>query len=195
MTMVRTTTATTTQGTTSLCALFNHGLRHSSVLITKLPLVRRLALIETLMYCKEEEEDDQTGGRRRSSDGILYTSNSNSGGSVHHHNVAGAVSNNDNSTSRNQDRGRDVDRKALEIILSNVQTSPYLSEEDFKNAVLEVLEFSSSSGFLSPEVSNSITEAILNRNWEGLLSIASSSFFLLILILKIYLILLIPARR
>mmetsp|Transcript_12806 Transcript_12806/g.19404 ORF Transcript_12806/g.19404 Transcript_12806/m.19404 type:complete len:165 (-) Transcript_12806:811-1305(-) len=164
MTMVRTTTATTTQGTTSLCALFNHGLRHSSVLITKLPLVRRLALLETLMHYKEEAASNNQ-----------------------------ASSENDNSPSGNQDR--DVDRKALEIILSNVQTSPYLSEEDFKNAVLEVLEFSSSSGFLSPEVSNSITEAILNRNWEGLLSIASSSFFLLILILKIYLILLIPARR
>ena len=104
------------------------------------------------MYCKEEEEDDQTGGRSRSSDGILYTSNSNtdgsdgSDGSIRHHNAAGAVSNNDNSTSGNQDRDRDVDRKALEIILSNVQTSPYLSEEDFKNVVLEVLEFSLSSG-------------------------------------------------
>jgi len=84
-----------------------------------------------------------------------------------------ASSENDNSPSGNQDR--DVDRKALEIILSNVQTSPYLSEEDFQNVVLEVLDFSSSSRFLSAEVSNAMAEAILNRNWEGLLSIASSS--------------------
>jgi hypothetical protein len=70
----------------------------------------------------------------------------------------------------------EVDQNALNIILFNVQTSPYLSKEDFHSVVLKILQSSSSSlpSFLTAEVSNAMAEMILDGNWEGLLSITSA---------------------
>ena len=69
-----------------------------------------------------------------------------------------------------------MDQNALNIILYNVQTSPYLSKEEFQSVVLEILQSSSSSlpSFLTTEVSNAMAEVILDGNWEDLLSIASA---------------------
>ena len=69
-----------------------------------------------------------------------------------------------------------MDQNALNIILFNVQTSPYLSKEEFQSVVLKILQSSSSSlpSFLTAEVSNAMAEMILDGNWEGLLSITSA---------------------
>ena len=71
-----------------------------------------------------------------------------------------------------------MDQNALNIILFNVQTSPYLSKEEFQSVVLKILQSSSSSlpSFLTAEVSNAMAEMILDGNWEGLLSITSAVY-------------------
>ena len=129
-----------------LCDLFIYGLEQSNLLCEQLPPVRRLALIETLRHISACRGEVKS-------------------------NVGSSDEGNSDSINANE-----VDQNALNIILYNVQTSPYLTKEEFQSVVLEILQSSSSSlpSFLTTEVSNAMAEMILDGNWEGLLSITSA---------------------
>ena len=107
--------------------LLMYGLRHSPILRTQVPKVRRLALIETLQSITAEEDTQ-------------------------------------------------IDKDALFIILENVQTSPYLTKEQFQNAIQEVLQYvMQRSYFLTSETVDAMKERITSEDWEGLLAVTAAS--------------------
>ena len=71
------------------------------------------------------------------------------------------------------------EKEALSIILYNVHTSPYLSTEEFQSVVLEILQTPPSDSPSFPirdsTLKNKMADMILDGDWEGLLSISSSS--------------------
>ena len=83
-----------------LCDLFIYGLEQSNLLCEQLPPVRRLALIETLRHISACRGEVKS-------------------------NVGSSDEGNSDSINANE-----VDQNALNIILYNVQTSPYLSKEE-----------------------------------------------------------------
>jgi hypothetical protein len=130
------------QARTPLRDLLVEGLKTSSVLCMQLPRVRRLALIQTL----------QSSARGSTTD-------------------TATSSNRDNTTVTLVDIGKRIDKEALQIILYNVQTSPYLTQEQFQDVVLGVLNSPSSSS-LNPQIVNLMAERMLDGDWEGLLAIS-----------------------
>ena len=103
---------------TPLQILLISGLKRSKLLRAKLPEVRRLAMIETIL---DQQVDD---------------------------------------------------KETLAIVLGNVQTSPYISKEEFQDVVLQVLQ--SSKMPLESNVANDMAAMVLDGNWNGFLTLASS---------------------
>ena len=108
--------------TSLLCSLLIYGLKNSTILITKLPRVRRLALIESI-----------------------------------HHNLL-----------HNHNDG--ADEEVLDMILYNIYTSPYLSEEDFQNTMKSSLWLGPSS-VIPTEIVHDVLQTIIDSNWDALCAI------------------------
>lgn len=68
------------------------------------------------------------------------------------------------------------DATSLEIILCNVNSSPYLNEEQFQDAVLRILHSQSTmdineSCLVIPELPNEMAAMTLEKDWDGLVAI------------------------
>ena len=128
-----------------LATLILHGLTHSTVLRSKMPRVRRLALIETLqfqqdMHMKQQKQKQQ---KQQTTDEIIV-----------------------------------LDKIILSIVLENLTSSPYISQEQFQQVVLEELKSQLEPASTNNEhdqqvadITNQMAEMVLIGNWDGLLSL------------------------
>ncbi len=136
------------------------------LLVSKIPLVRRLALIETLVHCIDEGERQQI---QLGSESTRSTCGDGGGDSNDRGNVTtnrSSVSPNNQGDSSTTTRNQ-TDEKALDILLYNLQMLPHLSKEVFRSAILEELVKSAESESFMAEMTS-------RDDWQGLLSDVAS---------------------